>query len=298
MRGWSTLALVVVFAGLVGYIYFVDSKQEPGGSTVKEKPFGSLQADDIEEVQIKSADGETTRLQKTDGKWQVVEPVKTAADTSELTTIASSLATFEIHRVVDENATDLKQYRTRARAPRGRLPVEGSEGPQAPPDRREDADRQRPLRPLPRSEAGVPRLVVPRHHVQQEHVRAARSPDSHLRSQQGRWTRAHERHDEDAPDKERIRLATRVADLCSCRLRGSRRRARTPVVHPDAGHRRSGRKGSREVRARRNRPARSRSTPEARARRSRSGQRRTHCSLPRTRRDRWSSPSRRCSRTT
>ena len=70
MRGWSTLALVVVFAGLVGYIYFVDSKQEPGGSTVKEKPFGSLQADDIEEVQVKSADGETTRLQKTDGKWQ------------------------------------------------------------------------------------------------------------------------------------------------------------------------------------------------------------------------------------
>ncbi|HEY6614551.1 MAG TPA: hypothetical protein VIZ32_08530, partial [Vicinamibacterales bacterium] len=84
MRGWSTLALVVVFAGLVGYIYFVDSKREPGGGTVKEKPFGSLQADDIEEVQIKSADGETTRLQKTDGKWQVVEPVKTDADTSEL----------------------------------------------------------------------------------------------------------------------------------------------------------------------------------------------------------------------
>ena len=75
------------------------------GATVKEKPFGSLQADDIEEVQIKSADGETTRLQKTDGKWQVVEPVKTDADTSELTTIASSLATFEINRVVDENAT-------------------------------------------------------------------------------------------------------------------------------------------------------------------------------------------------
>jgi len=110
MRGWSTLALVVVFAGLVGYIYFVDSKREPGGGAVKEKPFGSLQADDIEEVQIKSADGETTRLQKTDGKWQVVEPVKTDADTSELTTIASSLATFEINRVVDENATDLKQY--------------------------------------------------------------------------------------------------------------------------------------------------------------------------------------------
>jgi len=70
-RGWSTLALVVVLGGLVGYIYFVDSKSEPGGATVKEKPFGSMQADDIEEVQVKSADGETTHLQKTDGKWHV-----------------------------------------------------------------------------------------------------------------------------------------------------------------------------------------------------------------------------------
>ena len=109
-RAWSTLALVVVLGGLVGYIYFVDSKSEPGGTTVKEKPFGTLQADDVEEVQVKSADGETTRVQKSDGKWQVVEPVKADADTSELTTIASSIATLEINRVVDENASDLKQY--------------------------------------------------------------------------------------------------------------------------------------------------------------------------------------------
>jgi len=109
-RGWSTLALVVVLGGLVGYIYFVDSKSEPGGATVKEKPFGSMQADDIEEVQVKSADGETTHLQKTDGKWHVIEPVKADADSSELTTIASSIATLEINRVVDENATNLKDY--------------------------------------------------------------------------------------------------------------------------------------------------------------------------------------------
>ena len=111
MRGvWSTLALIVILGGLVGYIYFVDSKQEPGGTAVKEKPFTTLQADDIEEVEVKSAAGETTRLQKTDGKWQVVQPVQTAADTGEMTTIASSLATLEIQRVVDENASDLKQY--------------------------------------------------------------------------------------------------------------------------------------------------------------------------------------------
>ncbi len=109
-RIWSTGLMVLVLGGLVGYIYFVDSKQEPSDATNREKPFGTLQADDIEEVEVRSADGETTRLQKAEGNWQLVEPVKAAADTSEMTTIASSLASLEIQRVVDENPADLKQY--------------------------------------------------------------------------------------------------------------------------------------------------------------------------------------------
>jgi hypothetical protein len=109
-RVWSTVVMVLVLAGLVGYIYFVDSEREASGTTAREKPFTSLQADDIEEVQVKSADGETTRLQKENGNWQLVEPVKAAADTNEVTTIASSLASLEIQRVVDENPGDLKQY--------------------------------------------------------------------------------------------------------------------------------------------------------------------------------------------
>ena len=111
MRGvWSPVILAVVLIGLVSYIYFVDSKRDPSGTTAKEKPFTSVQADDIEEIQVKSADNETTRLQKMDGKWNVVEPVQATADAGEMTTIASSLSSLEIQRVVDENAGDLKQY--------------------------------------------------------------------------------------------------------------------------------------------------------------------------------------------
>lgn len=107
---WSTLILVLVLSGLVGYIYFVDSKREPAGTDAKEKLFASVKADEIEEIQVKSADGETSHLQKTDGKWQVVEPVKAAADESEASSIASSLASLEIQRVVEESAGDLAQY--------------------------------------------------------------------------------------------------------------------------------------------------------------------------------------------
>jgi hypothetical protein len=112
MRGFrSTLVLVVVLAGLVGYIYFVESKktETPAGEEVKPKVF-SVTADKIADLSVKSATGEETVLKKTDGSWQIVQPVQSAADQAEVSGLTSNLATLEIQRVVDERATDLKQY--------------------------------------------------------------------------------------------------------------------------------------------------------------------------------------------
>ena len=108
---WSLLASIVVLGGLVGYIYFVDSKTEPNAPEVKEKVWGgTLAAADMEEVEIKLAGGETAKVQKTDGSWQLVEPAKAPADETEMTSITSSLAGLEIQRVVDANAGDVKKY--------------------------------------------------------------------------------------------------------------------------------------------------------------------------------------------
>lgn len=107
MRGaWSTLALVVVAAGLGAYIYF----GEPSSSSTetKEKVF-TVVADDIEELRI-SAKNDTTVLKRTDGTWKVVEPVAVDADQSEVTSLLSSLASLEMNREVDPKATDLAQY--------------------------------------------------------------------------------------------------------------------------------------------------------------------------------------------
>ena len=110
MRGLkSTLLLLVVLGGLVGYIYYLNRDGATDGDA-KEKAFTSVAAEDIEEVQIKSADGETSRAQKTNGSWRLVEPVQATADESELSSITSSLASLDMQRVVDENAPDLKQY--------------------------------------------------------------------------------------------------------------------------------------------------------------------------------------------
>jgi len=111
MRGFkSTLALLVILIAVVGYIYFVDAKKPVNDTAAKEKAFTGVTADDVEEIQVKSAEGESSRLQKIDGKWQVVDPIKAEADNTEASNIASSLASIDIQRVVDDSASNLKEY--------------------------------------------------------------------------------------------------------------------------------------------------------------------------------------------
>jgi len=109
MRGLtSTIILLVVLAGLGGYLYF-GSDPAPGGADAKPKAF-TVSPENIEEVQIKGATGDSARVQRIDTSWQVTEPERTAADATEVAAITSSLASLEVQRVIDENPTDLAQY--------------------------------------------------------------------------------------------------------------------------------------------------------------------------------------------
>lgn len=109
MRGLkSTLILLVVLGALVGYISYQDRSATEDDD--RELAFASVNAEKIEEVRITASDGSTSRVQKTDGTWQLVEPVQAAADEGELSSITSSLASLDIQRVVDEEAADLAQY--------------------------------------------------------------------------------------------------------------------------------------------------------------------------------------------
>ena len=91
----STLALILVLGALVGYIYYLN-KDESAGAEKKEKAFASLKAEDIDDVQIKSADGQTSHVQKADGSWKITAPDVTPADQGELSSITSSLASLDI----------------------------------------------------------------------------------------------------------------------------------------------------------------------------------------------------------
>jgi hypothetical protein len=116
MRGLkSTIALVLVLAGLGAYIYFVDSKRPASTSGIgdsaaetREKVF-NVEADTVEEMRVTS-DKETTLLRKTDGTWRIVDPAQVDADQTEVSGLTTSLTGIEMGRVVEENASDLARY--------------------------------------------------------------------------------------------------------------------------------------------------------------------------------------------
>jgi len=105
----SFLVLLVIAAALGGYLYY-DSKHPASDEKKSEKVFADLKSEKIDRVTVKSDKGETTSAQKQGDKWQLTQPAAAAADEAEVSGIASSLASLEVQRVIDEQASDFKQY--------------------------------------------------------------------------------------------------------------------------------------------------------------------------------------------
>lgn len=111
MRGLkSTIFFAIVLVALGAYIYKYEWGQPATTAEEKAKAFAAVEGDRIEELQIKSASGDTTRLVKGTSGWEIVEPSKAEADASELSSVTSNLSSLEVQRVVDENPGDLAQY--------------------------------------------------------------------------------------------------------------------------------------------------------------------------------------------
>ena len=105
----SFLVLLVVAIGLGAFVYY-DSKKPPADEKKQEKVFADVQSDKIEQVTVKAESGEQTTLQKQGTAWQVTQPAAVPADEAEISGIATSLASLQVQRVVDDQATDFKQY--------------------------------------------------------------------------------------------------------------------------------------------------------------------------------------------
>ena len=113
MRGlWSTIALIVVLAGLGAYIYFVDSKR-PATTAVEGEParekFFSVETDKINEIRL-TVKGQPMLLRKEEGGWKMIEPIAVDADPPEALGMAQAISSIESVREVVENPSDLAQF--------------------------------------------------------------------------------------------------------------------------------------------------------------------------------------------
>lgn len=113
MRGlWSTIALIVVLAGLGAYIYFVDSER-PASTAVEGEParekFFTVEADKINEIRL-THKGQSVLLRKEDAGWKMISPIAVDADPPEAIGLAQAISGLESVREVVDNPPDLAPF--------------------------------------------------------------------------------------------------------------------------------------------------------------------------------------------
>ena len=109
MRGWRFLILLLIAIPLAWYAYY-DSKKGPADDSPKRDKVFNVEADKIDEIEVKSESGDRTTVRKKGSDWEIVQPISSATDQAAVSGITSNLASVEIQRVIDENPPDLKEY--------------------------------------------------------------------------------------------------------------------------------------------------------------------------------------------
>ena len=109
MRGLRFIILLLIAIPLGWYAYHDSTKGPIDDSPKRDKVF-AVEADKIDELEIKSESGDRTTLRRKGSDWEVVQPIAAPADQAAVSGITSNLSSVEIQRVIDENATDLKEF--------------------------------------------------------------------------------------------------------------------------------------------------------------------------------------------
>lgn len=111
MRGARGLIVLLVLALPLFWFTWKESKKGPAETGEKKDKVFSVEADRIEELEIKSGSGERTLLRKKDGTWTIAEPAAPAPpDPAVVSGITSGLAALELQRVIEDNPSDVVEF--------------------------------------------------------------------------------------------------------------------------------------------------------------------------------------------
>jgi hypothetical protein len=109
-RGRSFLILVVLALGLGAYIYFVESRRDTSDPALNKDKLFAVEADAVEELRVRAADGSTTALKKEGGTWRIVEPAAIDADESTVSSLVSTLTSADIQRALEPAPANLADF--------------------------------------------------------------------------------------------------------------------------------------------------------------------------------------------
>jgi hypothetical protein len=112
----ATFILLAVFAVLLGGFLVFENRSKKAVVT-KEKAglLVDVEAADIEKISLKNPDGVMTFRKDDKGEWAIVEPLAAGADSTEVSSLADSLASLKFERVVEAEPKDLAAYEIPAR---------------------------------------------------------------------------------------------------------------------------------------------------------------------------------------
>ena len=110
MKYRSTLIYFALAVLLVAFYLYETRKEEKKKSAEEEsKALFSIQPDDVSILVLKSGDQEM-RFEKRSGTWEILHPVRSAADSFALTRLLSRLIGLKTLRVIAENPKDLSEF--------------------------------------------------------------------------------------------------------------------------------------------------------------------------------------------
>jgi len=111
LRGLLTAATLL--AALSGALWWSNRREARAGkeSEVSRsiRPL-SVPEDQVQEITLQKQNGESIHLKKTDGKWQITEPVQYPADPEIVSGMISTLALVNEDHVIEDKATDVAAY--------------------------------------------------------------------------------------------------------------------------------------------------------------------------------------------
>ncbi len=110
MKYRSTLIYLILAVLLVAF-YFYETREEEKKKRVEEatRALFSVKPDDVTSLALRSADQEI-RVEKEEGVWEILHPVRSAVDAFALSRLLNRLTGLQSLRVISESPKDLSEF--------------------------------------------------------------------------------------------------------------------------------------------------------------------------------------------